>query len=94
MIKLIKSGQTAQAKAGNQAQVRATVETILADIEQRGEAALREYSQKFDQWAPATFRLTEAQIRECIASLPARTLEDIEQDDIRVRRLKAEGLAS
>ncbi|MBO9648121.1 MAG: histidinol dehydrogenase [Variovorax sp.] len=86
MIQVIKSGQTAQAKAGNQAQVRATVEGILADIEQRGDAAVRDYSQKFDQWAPTSFRLTQAQIEECIASLPAQTLDDIRFAQAQIRR--------
>ncbi|MDM0117673.1 histidinol dehydrogenase [Variovorax sp. J22R133] len=86
MIQVIKSGQTAQAKAGNQAQVRATVEGILGDIEQRGDAAVREYSQKFDQWAPESFRLTQAQIDACIAGLPAQTLEDIRFAQTQIRR--------
>ncbi|MDM0047414.1 histidinol dehydrogenase [Variovorax sp. J22R115] len=86
MIKVIKSGQTAQAKAGNQAQVRGTVEAILSDIEQSGDASVRHYSQKFDRWAPASFRLTQAQIDECIAGLPAQTLEDIRFAQAQIRR--------
>ena len=58
MIRQIKSGQTAAAKAGNLAQVRATVEAILADIEARGDAAVRECSVKFDKWDPKSFRLS------------------------------------
>jgi sulfopropanediol 3-dehydrogenase len=81
----LKKGQSAQAKASNQAQVRATVEGILADIEQRGDAAVREYSEKFDNWAPQSMRLTQEQIDACIASLPRQTLDDIRfaQDQIR-----------
>lgn len=85
MIQQLKKGQSAQAKASNQAQVRATVEGILADIEQRGDAAVREYSEKFDNWAPQSMRLTQEQIDACIASLPRQTLDDIRfaQDQIR-----------
>ncbi|MDI3393539.1 histidinol dehydrogenase [Pseudomonas sp. V98_8] len=85
MIQQLKKGQSAQAKASNQAQVRATVEGILADIEQRGDAAVREYSEKFDNWAPQSMRLTQQQIDACIASLPRQTLDDIRfaQDQIR-----------
>ncbi|AMO24111.1 histidinol dehydrogenase [Ramlibacter solisilvae] len=86
MIQVIKSGQSAQAKATNQAQVRATVEGILADIEARGDTAVREYSEKFDKWAPATFRLTPAQIDQCIASLPQRTIADIKFAQAQIRR--------
>jgi sulfopropanediol 3-dehydrogenase len=85
VIQQLKKGQSAQAKASNQAQVRATVEGILADIEQRGDAAVREYSEKFDNWAPQSMRLTQEQIDACIASLPRQTLDDIRfaQDQIR-----------
>lgn len=85
MIQQLKKGQSAQAKASNQAQVRATVEGILADIEQRGDTAVREYSEKFDNWAPQSMRLTQEQIDACIASLPRQTLDDIRfaQDQIR-----------
>lgn len=41
MIQPLKKGQSAQIRASNQAQVRATVECILAKIEQRGDAAVR-----------------------------------------------------
>jgi sulfopropanediol 3-dehydrogenase len=50
MIRHIKNGQSAETKAENSAQVRKTVEAILADISARGEAAVREYSEKFDKW--------------------------------------------
>lgn len=85
MIQQLKKGQSAQAKASNQAQVRATVEGILADIEQRGDAAVREYSEKFDNWSPQNMRLTQEQIDACIASLPAQTLEDIKFAQSQIR---------
>jgi sulfopropanediol 3-dehydrogenase len=86
MIRVIKSGPSAQAKATHQSQVRVIVEGILADIEQRGDAAVREYSDRFDQWAPASFRLTQAQIDECIAGLSPRTVEDIRFAQAQIRR--------
>jgi len=86
VIQQLKKGQSAQAKASNQAQVRATVEGILADIEQRGDAAVREYSEKFDNWAPQSMRLTQEQIDACIASLPRQTLDDIRFAQNQIRR--------
>ena len=58
MIRRIKSGLSAAARAENSLQVRNTVEEILGDIAARGGAAVRDFSQKFDQWSPAQFRLT------------------------------------
>ena len=52
-------------------QVRATVEALLADIATRGDAAVREMSVKFDSWDRADFRLTDAEIRACLAELAA-----------------------
>ncbi|MGP3660056.1 histidinol dehydrogenase [Burkholderia gladioli] len=86
MIKHIKSGQTAQVIADNQAQVRATVEKIIADIEQRGEQAVREYSEKFDKWNPVSLRLSEAKIQDCIDSLSPQAIEDIKFAQAQIRR--------
>ena len=77
MIRHIKTGQSAEAKAENSAQVRKTVEAILADIAARGEAAVREYSEKFDKWSPASFRLSESEIAECMRALPQQVIDDI-----------------
>ena len=77
MIRHLKSGQSAAAKAESSAQVRATVESILTDIEATGEKALRHYSEKFDKWSPASFRLSDADIEGCIRALPARVIDDI-----------------
>lgn len=78
MIKQIKSGQSATTKAENTLQVRTTVEGILETIAARGEAAVREYSEKFDKWSPASFRLSEQEIAECVKSLPKQVIADIE----------------
>ena len=77
MIRQLKSGQPAAIKAENSLQVRQTVEKILGDISARGEGAVREYSQQFDKWSPPAFRLSRAEIDDCVRSLPAQTLQDI-----------------
>jgi sulfopropanediol 3-dehydrogenase len=64
--------------------VRATVEGIIADIEKRGDAAVREMSEKFDKWSPPSFRLTQAEIEAHIKSMPPRDV-----DDIRSRRRRS-----
>ncbi|NDY90248.1 histidinol dehydrogenase [Ideonella livida] len=85
-IQTIKAGKPAAAKADLNAQVRATVEGILADIETRGDAAVREYSAKFDKWSPESFRLSAQQIQACIASLPPQTIDDIKFAQAQIRR--------
>ena len=73
----LKKGISAEDDAADVAKVRKTVEDILADIEERGDAAVRELSQKFDNWNPAEFRLTRTQIDECVKSLPKQVIDDI-----------------
>jgi sulfopropanediol 3-dehydrogenase len=85
MIRRIKSGQSAAAKAQNSAQVRQTVEAILGDIAARGGAAVREFSQKFDQWSPPKFRLTPDEIADCVRSIPSSTIEDIRFAQAQIR---------
>ena len=86
MIEYLKQGKPAQAKADMNAQVRATVEAILADIETRGDAAVREYSARFDKWSPDSFRLSQAEIDACIAQLSPQALSDIKFAQAQIRR--------
>ena len=86
MIKVIKSGISAEAAADMDAKVKATVEGILKDIESRGDAAVRELSQKFDNWSPEAFRLTNDEIEACVARLPQQTIDDIKFAQTQIRR--------
>ena len=67
------------------ARVRRTVEEILADIESRGDAAIRDLSGRFDNWSPESFRLDEEEIAGLVASVPAETIADIEFAQAQVR---------
>lgn len=85
MIRQIKSGLNAAVRSASTQQVRSTVESILADIGTRGEAAVREYSEKFDQWSPPSFRVSDAEIEDCIRSLPKQVISDIEFAQSQIR---------
>ena len=85
MAKWLKLAISKQDKDVAQQQVRETVEKLLADIETRGDTAVRELSKRFDNWEPEEFKLSEEQIQDCINRLETRTLDDIRfaQDQIR-----------
>jgi sulfopropanediol 3-dehydrogenase len=85
MAKYLKQGRDAQARAEDLSKVRHTVEDILADIEKRGDAAVRELSIKFDKWDRADYRLTDAEIKACLAELSVRDIEDIKFAQTQVR---------
>jgi sulfopropanediol 3-dehydrogenase len=66
--------------------VQETVSGMLDDIRARGDAAVRELSQRLDNWSPESFRLSPQQIDDLIATLPAQTIEDIKFAQAQVRR--------
>ena len=84
-IEYLKRGRSEDQRAEDDARVREVVEATLAEIDRNGDAAVRALSQKFDNYAPERFRLSEAEIEEAIAKVPARDLEDIRfaQEQIR-----------
>ncbi|MEO0913569.1 MAG: histidinol dehydrogenase, partial [Pseudomonadota bacterium] len=61
-ITYLKTGKPEAERAEDDAKVRAVVETTLADIAARGDAAVAELSAKFDDYAPERFRLTPSEI--------------------------------
>lgn len=81
----LKSSTTQPAGEADSVQVRRIVEEMIADISSRGEAAVHEYSAKFDKWDPASFRLTQAQIDECLAELTPQQIDDIKFAQAQVR---------
>jgi len=85
MATYLKRGATTEAKAETNRQVRDIVENVLADIERRGDAAVRDLSVKFDQWDRDSYRLTAAEIQACIDQLSSQDLKDIEFAQTQVR---------
>jgi sulfopropanediol 3-dehydrogenase len=76
-INYLKRGKPASERAEDDARTRAVVEATLADIEARGDAAVRALSEKFDGYSPASYRLSEAEIAALIDELSDRELADI-----------------
>jgi sulfopropanediol 3-dehydrogenase len=85
MPRYLKRGMDASAVKAADAKVRETVESILADIETRKDAAVKDLSKKFDNWSPADFRLSAQDIERAIAQVPKRDLEDIKFAQAQVR---------
>ena len=85
-IRYLKEGKPQTERAEDDAKVRAIVEATLADIEARGDAAIRELSEKFDDYSPASFRLTQDEIQALIAEVSPRDMEDIKFAHDQVRK--------
>ena len=73
----LKKAKPVEARKADDLKTRDSVETILSDIENRGEAAIRDYSQKFDNWNPENFVLSDEEIQACIALVDPKDLDDI-----------------
>jgi sulfopropanediol 3-dehydrogenase len=85
MARWLKKGRPADQAERDDAQVRITVEKILADIAARGDVAVRELSAKFDGWKRADFRLTDKEIKDCLSQLSQRNIADIKFAQEQVR---------
>ncbi|MCF6443860.1 histidinol dehydrogenase [Nereida sp. MMG025] len=85
MAEYLKRGKSEADRATDDAKVRKSVEDILADIEGRGDAAVRDLSQKFDGYSPQAFALTQSEIEAAMSKLSSREIDDIRfaQDQVR-----------
>lgn len=77
MIRHLKTARSEKERAADDAKVRASVESILLDIETRGDAAVRELSEKFDNYSPAQFRLNDSEVAAAMQKVSARDMDDI-----------------
>jgi sulfopropanediol 3-dehydrogenase len=82
----LKRGKPEAERAEDDAKVRATVESLLADIAARGDAAVRELARKFDGYAPPAFRLTPSEIEAAMQKVAPRDMEDIRFAQAQIRR--------
>ncbi|MYW93507.1 histidinol dehydrogenase [Amycolatopsis rubida] len=85
MPKTLKSAVPVEQVSAARDDVRDRVGAIIADIRERGDAAVRDCSAKFDSWSPESFRLSAAEIERIVARVPGQVLDDIRfvQDQVR-----------
>ncbi len=84
-IRHLKTARSAEARAEDDAKTRAVVETTLADIEARGDAAVHDLAVKFDGYDRTSYRLSDAEIQSIIAKVSDRDMADIKFAQEQVR---------
>ena len=84
-IKYLKQGKTDADKAIDDAQVSEIVKSTLKAIEARGDEAVREFSEKFDNYTPKSFKLSLAEIDSLVKKVSPQNLEDIKFAQEQVR---------
>ncbi|WP_327659513.1 MULTISPECIES: histidinol dehydrogenase [unclassified Streptomyces] len=77
MPRHLKSPVPAAQVTAARADVADRVRAILDDIRGRGDEAVRQYSEKFDNWSPESFRLSPEEIERIVAAVPQQVLDDI-----------------
>ena len=84
-VRYLKTGKPQEERSEDDAKVRAVVEAALADIGARGDAAVRELAEKFDNFSPPTYRLSQDEIDQLISEVSPRDMDDIRfaQDQVR-----------
>ncbi|MDF2233765.1 histidinol dehydrogenase [Albimonas sp. CAU 1670] len=85
MITHLKTARSAAERQDDDAKVRAAVEATLAEIETRGDAAVRELSEKFDNYSPPAFRLSPSDIEGLMSRVSPRDMEDLKFAQAQVR---------
>jgi len=85
MAKYLKSA-AGQSHEIADSKVQETVARIIADVKKRGDAAVRELSEKLDGWSPPAFRLAPAEIDALVAAVPRQTIDDISFAQEQIRR--------
>src|SRR5438094_5237887 len=77
MPRNIKTAALAGQQEESDTKTRSAVEAIIADVKARGDAAVRDLSERFDKWSPPSFRLSDDEIRGLIAKVSPQTIDDI-----------------
>ena len=85
MAQYLKESKPEVEKAAEDAKVRTIVESTLAEIEQGGDKAVRDLSEKFDNYRPVNFRLSLAEIEALISELSDEEVADIKFAQEQVR---------
>ena len=85
-IRYLKEGKSALERSEDDAKVRRIVETTLSDIETRGDVAVRELAEKFDDYSPPSYRLSDNEIQALISEVSKRDIEDIKFAQAQVRK--------
>ena len=85
-IQYLKQGKNEADRAVDDAKVRRVVEDTLKAIEERGDKAVREFSQKFDNYTPESYKLNLTEIDNLVKKVPKRDLEDIKFAQSQIRR--------
>jgi sulfopropanediol 3-dehydrogenase len=85
-IEYLKRGLSEDARNEDDAKTRSVVEATLADIEARGDLAVRALSEKFDSYTPKSFKLNADEIEALMAKVSPQDMADLKYAQENVRK--------
>ena len=85
-IQYLKKGKHEADRALDDAKVSKIVEDTLRAIAERGDKAVRDFSIKFDNYNPTSFKLSSAEIENLIKQVSKRDMEDIKFAQSQIRK--------
>lgn len=94
MSRYLKKGKSESDIRNTDAEIRKIVEKIIKDVEENGDLAVRRYAASFDNWSPASFRLTDSQIKAIVDRTPQQVKDDIRFAQQQIRFFAEQQLAS
>ncbi len=94
MAILLKTGKSDLELKDADQKVKEIVSSVISDIEANGDLAVRAYSEKFDNWSPASFKLSIEEISDIIATVPPSVLDDIRFAQAQIRNFAEKQRAS
>lgn len=65
--------------------VTGIVKDVISNVRVQGDRAVRAYSEKFDKWSPASFKLSEADIKSAMSQVSEQTIKDIKEVQHNIR---------
>lgn len=94
MVKFLKKGKSESELHEADQKVKQIVSDIIKEIEANGDEAVSAYSWKFDRWERSSFRLSDEEIQDIIASVPPQTIDDIKFAQQQIRSFAEKQRAS
>ena len=94
MSRQLKQTASTAALRQERSDVAEVVTTVIEDVRQRGDEAVRHYSEKFDRWSPESFRLSPEEIDRILSTVPDEVLDDLRTVQANVRNFAQHQLAS
>lgn len=85
MPRHLKTKSAAASSNTSQESVSGIVKGVIETIRSKGDAAVRQYSEKFDKWSPPSFKLSKSDIENAIRAVPEQTIKDIKEVQANVR---------